>query len=83
MVWEIDSINLITMDNWFGNQVVIGEPPVATGCLEYFKIYYLVNLQCLSLNSLTWSKLAKYKTDELGSCKENSLIFNALADSST
>ena len=38
----------------------MGLPPVAVGCVVFFKIYSRVKHQCLHLNSLTWSKHSKY-----------------------
>ena len=62
--WRCDSLNSsylttapiffifsITAKNWLGNQVVIGVPPVAFGCLVFAIMYDFVIFQCICLKT--------------------------------
>jgi len=73
MLCPISSITFKTALSWFGSQVVIGEPPVATGWTECLMMYSLVNRQWRYLNSAIWSRFASINTAELESCIANFL----------
>jgi len=53
MRFTVSSWYSMVAPSWFGSQLVIGVPPVATGCLVCLMMYALVISQWMSRNMRT------------------------------